>query len=67
LKKVIVVESGAKTKTIRRCLRGEYKVVACGGNIVELPKDCLGIDADEIYLATDLDREGEAIAADPPT
>ncbi len=93
MKKVIVVESAAKTKTIRRFLAGEYDVIACGGHIVDLPADELGIDvdqgyrahwepiyfrgndkvkkvrerladADEIYLATDPDREGEAIAAD---
>ncbi|MBS3762765.1 MAG: DNA topoisomerase I [Planctomycetes bacterium] len=91
--KVIVVESGAKTRTIRRFLRGEYSVIACGGHIMDLPDDNLGIDiednfqyrpqpitfrgkskvqqvrerlidADEVYLATDPDREGEAIAAD---
>ncbi len=93
MKKVIVVESAAKTKTIRRFLSGKFEVIACGGHIVDLPKDELGIEveegfkvrreplkrgskskvkrlreglqeADEIYLATDPDREGEAIAAD---
>lgn len=90
MKKVIVVESAAKTKTIRRFLRGEYEVIACGGHIVDLANAGLGIDvengfscivepidnrrieklktslagADEIYLATDPDREGESIAAD---
>ncbi|MGM0441140.1 MAG: type I DNA topoisomerase [Elusimicrobiota bacterium] len=93
MEKVIVVESAAKTKTIRRFLRGKYTVIACGGHIVDLPDAELGIDiennfkyrteskyfrgknkveslrkklsgADEIYLATDPDREGEAIAAD---
>ena len=91
--KVIIVESSAKTKTIRRFLRGEYDVIACGGHIVDLPKNDLGIDvennfrytvepqtnrggnkveylrnklsdAEKIYIATDPDREGEAIAAD---
>ena len=93
MKEVIVVESGAKTKTIRQFLRGGYDVIACGGHIVDLPDNELGInvekhfeyrdesiklngrdkvarlkerlaDADKIYLATDPDREGEAIAAD---
>jgi DNA topoisomerase-1 len=93
MKKIIVVESAAKIKTIRRFLKGEYDVVASGGHIVDLPENSLGIDvdnkfsytvvplefrrknqveylknklrnADEIYLATDPDREGEAIAAD---
>jgi DNA topoisomerase-1 len=91
--RVLVVESGAKTRTIRGFLRGEYDVVACGGHIVDLPDDDLGVEvdddfsydvepiarrggdavesirsklegADEVYLATDPDREGEAIAAD---
>lgn len=93
MNRVIVVESAAKTKTIRSFLGGEYNVIACGGHIVDLPEDDLGIDvehdftftleplsfrgsnkvnrvreqledADEVYLATDPDREGEAIAAD---
>lgn len=93
MKEIIVVESGAKTKTIRRFLRGGYDVIACGGHIVDLPDGELGIDvendfryrveplqwrgedrvsrlsrrldgADRVYLATDPDREGEAIAAD---
>ena len=93
MNEVIVVESGAKTKTIRSFLRGGYDVIACGGHIVDLPDDDLGIDvenrfayrdvpikqngrdkvarvkkrladADKIYLGTDPDREGEAIAAD---
>lgn len=93
MNEVIVVESGAKTKTIRQFLRGDYDVIACGGHIMDLPEDDLGIDvendfeyrvepityrgrnkvksvrnkledADRIYLGTDPDREGEAIAAD---
>jgi len=93
MRKVIIVESAAKTKTIRRFLRGEYDVIACGGHIVDLPKNDLGIDvendfiytpvpinmrgrnqvgylrdklsdAERICIATDPDREGEAIAAD---
>lgn len=93
MKKVIIVESYAKTKTIRSFLRGEYDVIASGGHIADLPENSLGIDVDdkfsytvvpiesrgknrveylknklrhagEIYLATDPDREGEAIAAD---
>jgi DNA topoisomerase-1 len=91
--RVLVVESGAKTRTIRGFLGGDYDVVASGGHIVDLPDDELGVDvehdfsfrlepidrggrdavealrsrlegADEVYLATDPDREGEAIAAD---
>ncbi|MDX1747401.1 MAG: toprim domain-containing protein, partial [Halobacteriales archaeon] len=94
MNRVLVVESGAKTRTIKSFLGGDYDVVASGGHIVDLPDDELGIDvegdfsfrvqpiprrgggdavesmrdkldgADEVYLATDPDREGEAIAAD---
>ncbi|MFW6457100.1 MAG: type I DNA topoisomerase [Planctomycetota bacterium] len=93
MREVIVVESGAKTKTIRRFLRGTYDVIACGGHIMDLSDDGLGIDVDNnfayqeqsikqngkdkvarvreqlsdadcVYLGTDPDREGEAIAAD---
>lgn len=93
MSQVLVVESGAKTRTIRGFLGGEYDVVASGGHIVDLPDDDLGIDiennfafqtvpivgrngnaveslqtkledAEFVYLATDPDREGEAIAAD---
>lgn len=93
MNQVLVVESGAKTRTIRGFLGGDYDVVASGGHIVDLPDDELGIDihqdftfqtvpitgrngnaveslkskiedADFVYLATDPDREGEAIAAD---
>lgn len=89
-KKLVIVESPAKAKTIGKILGRRYKVVASVGHIRDLPKSTLGIDieenykpryitirgkgpviqelkkegrkADEIYLATDPDREGEAIS-----
>lgn len=89
-KKLVIVESPAKAKTIGRFLGKNYKVKASVGHIRDLPKSTLGIDidnnynpkyitirgkgpvvkelkyeakkADEIYLATDPDREGEAIS-----
>lgn len=89
-KKLVIVESPAKAKTIGKILGRNYKVVASVGHIRDLPKSTLGIDieenyqpryitirgkgpiiselkkegkkADEIYLATDPDREGEAIS-----
>ncbi|MCA9349702.1 type I DNA topoisomerase [Candidatus Saccharibacteria bacterium] len=89
-KKVVVVESPAKAKTITKILDYQYQVVASFGHVRDLPKNKMGIDienhfepeyiipkdkskkvrelkaalkdAEEVVLATDLDREGEAIA-----
>ena len=88
-KKLVIVESPSKAKTIEKYLGSEYKVIASKGHILDLPKKSLGIDeetfkcdigvipgkeqtvkeiqklakdASEIYLASDPDREGEAIA-----
>ena len=89
-KNLIIVESPAKVKTIKKFLGTSYDVEASGGHVRDLPKSKLGVDvdadfephyitirgkgdtlanlrkkakkADKIYLATDPDREGEAIA-----
>lgn len=89
-KKVIVVESPTKAKTIKRFIGKEYKTVSSKGHIRDLPKNRLGVniannfsptyvtikgkgkvikelkdatkDAKLVILATDPDREGEAIA-----
>ena len=89
-KNLVIVESGAKAKTIEKILGPSFKVESCYGHIKDLPKKKLGVDIennfeptyqiipgkgkilkklktlskkmDEIYLATDLDREGEAIS-----
>ena len=89
-KYLVIVESPAKVKTIRKFLGANYTVVASNGHVRDLPKSQLGIDvdggyepkyitirgkgdilanlrrevkkADKIYLATDPDREGEAIS-----
>ncbi len=89
-KKLVIVESPAKAKTIGKFLGKDYKVEASVGHVRDLPKSSLGIDvennyepkyitirgkgpvvkdlkyeakkADQIYLATDPDREGEAIS-----
>lgn len=92
-KKLVIVESPAKTKTIGKYLGSEYKVVSSKGHIRDLStsgKYGLGIDiednfkpkyttikgkkkiidelkkdvksSDFVYLATDPDREGEAIS-----
>ena len=87
---LVIVESPAKVKTIKKFLGSSYVVTASNGHVRDLPKSSLGIDvehdfepkyitirgkgdilanlrkevkkADKIYLATDPDREGEAIA-----
>ncbi len=89
-KYLVIVESPAKVKTIRKFLGSNYEVVASQGHVRDLPKSSLGIDtehdfepryitirgkgdilahlrrevkkADKVYLATDPDREGEAIS-----
>ena len=87
---LVIVESPAKVKTIKKFLGSSYVVMASQGHVRDLPKSQLGIDvendfepkyitirgkgeilaqlrkevkkADKIYLATDPDREGEAIS-----
>lgn len=89
-KYLVIVESPAKVKTIKKFLGNNYTVVASNGHVRDLPKSTLGIDiendyepkyitirgkgdklaelrkevkkADKVYLATDPDREGEAIS-----
>lgn len=89
-KKLVVVESPAKAKTIEKYLGNTYKVIASLGHIRDLPKSTLGVDVDNdyapkyinirgkgelikslrkeakaakiVYLASDPDREGEAIS-----
>jgi len=87
---LVIVESPAKAKTIKKYLGRSYEVLASVGHIMDLPKSKLGVDVDHgfepqyvvirdknkvvadikkaargaerILLATDPDREGEAIA-----
>ena len=89
-KYLVIVESPAKVKTIKKFLGKNYEVVASNGHVRDMPKSQLGFDvennyepkyitirgkgdilaklrkevkkADKVYLATDPDREGEAIA-----
>ncbi len=87
-KKVIIVESPAKAKTIKEILGGEYEVISSRGHVRDLPEKEFGVDIEnfeptfqiidgkekvveeiiertknkEVYLASDMDREGEAIA-----
>ena len=89
-KRLVIVESPAKARTLQRYLGEEWAVRATGGHVKDLPEGRLAIDlaggyapeyqvlrgkghvlqelarearvADEVFLATDPDREGEAIA-----
>ncbi len=87
---LVIVESPAKAKTIKKFLGNNFEVLASNGHVRDLPKSQMGIDidhnfepkyitirgkgdllaklrkevkkADKVYLATDPDREGEAIS-----
>lgn len=88
---LVIVESPAKAKSIKKYLGASYDVKASVGHVIDLPKSTLGVDveggsfeptyeilrgkkkvitelvnsakkASKIFLATDPDREGEAIA-----
>lgn len=89
-KKLLIVESPAKAKTIEKILGQDFQVNSCFGHIRDLEKAGMGIDiendfepryivpddkkrvvnelkslakrSDEVWLATDEDREGEAIS-----
>ncbi|MCQ2911585.1 MAG: type I DNA topoisomerase [Clostridia bacterium] len=88
-KYLVIVESPAKSKTIKKYLGSNYRVDASMGHIRDLPKSKLGVNletfepeyinirgkgdlikelkqaakkAEKVYLATDPDREGEAIS-----
>ncbi|MFU0826630.1 MAG: DNA topoisomerase 1 [Lachnoclostridium sp.] len=89
-KNLVIVESPAKAKTIKKFLGSNYEVIASNGHVRDMPKSQLGFDiendyepkyitirgkgellaklrkeakkAERVYLATDPDREGEAIS-----
>lgn len=89
-KKLLIVESPAKAKTIEGILGKDFEVKSCYGHIRDLEKNDMGIDiknnftpkyivpaekervvkelkslaknADEVWLASDEDREGESIS-----
>jgi DNA topoisomerase-1 len=89
-KSLIIVESPAKTRTLKNFLGSNYRIEASMGHVRDLPKKDLGVDvendfaptydtipdrkdvlkrlkeavkeSEEVYLASDPDREGEAIA-----
>lgn len=89
-KKLVIVESPAKARTVGQILGSKYVVAASMGHVRDLPKSSLGVNteqeftpkylplrdkkdlvadlktagakATDIFLATDPDREGEAIS-----
>jgi DNA topoisomerase-1 len=89
-RKLVIVESPAKARTLGQFLGKEYSVKASLGHVRDLPEKALGVDVDNdfapkyvvsrakskivkdikqsaanasaVYLATDPDREGEAIS-----
>jgi DNA topoisomerase-1 len=89
-RKLVIVESPAKARTLSKLLGSSYSLKASMGHVRDLPRSQLGVDLEEnfaptyvipraktkivnelkkaaksasaIYLATDPDREGEAIS-----
>ena len=90
MSKLVIVESPAKAKTIKKYLGSDYDVIASMGHVRDLPENRLSVDvkkdfkpkyevikgkeklveelkeaaenSDKVFLATDPDREGEAIS-----
>ena len=62
-KKLVVVESPAKARTIKRFLGNDYEIVASMGHIRDLPENSLGIDVDNgfkpVYVETRKDVVGK--------
>ncbi|HAZ90656.1 MAG TPA: type I DNA topoisomerase, partial [Eubacterium sp.] len=48
-KNLVIVESPAKVKTIKKFLGANYTIVASAGHVRDLPKSRLGIKIDEDY------------------
>ena len=89
MKKLLIVESPAKIKTIKKFLGADFTILSTVGHIKDLPEKEMGVTrdpitlsyvplkdkakviaelckaastSDEIYLASDPDREGEIIS-----
>lgn len=90
MRKLVIVESPTKAKTISKFLGKDFKILSSFGHVRDLPKNDLGVDVEHsfkpkyviptksrkhvtelkkaaekaqmIYLASDEDREGEAIS-----
>lgn len=89
-KNLLIVESPAKSKTLKKFLGRNFDIMATIGHVIDLPKSRIGVDVDnnfepeyvviegkdkvikdlraaarkaeQVFLAPDPDREGEAIA-----
>ena len=48
-KKLVIVESPAKAKTIEKYLGGEYEVIASMGHLRDLPKKTMGVDIENNF------------------
>ena len=48
-KNLVIVESPAKVKTVKKYLGSNYEVVASKGHVRDLPKSTLGIDVNNDY------------------
>ena len=51
-KKLVIVESAAKVKTIAKILGRGYAVKSCQGHVMDLPKSSLGVEVDEGFEPT---------------
>ena len=56
-KYLVIVESPAKVKTIKKFLGANYEVVASNGHIRDLPKSTLGIDIEHDYKPSEVKVE----------
>jgi DNA topoisomerase-1 len=59
-KNLIIVESPAKARTLEKFLGKDFKVVACGGHVRDLPSQRLGVDVEKAFMPTYVTVKGKA-------